>query len=338
MEKAVLNIKTLNVTQGMNGSFSHNGELAIDIGGACEWFKAPFTGTIKRIYANTNTVWLESNEKVLYADGTIDYMTIMTHHDNDISDLYVGKVIKQGEVYYHPGVKGYATGSHIHMGVGRGKFVSPGWYKGQYQPQIDGYAWPIYNQYDVTKALFLYDKINVQYAMYDWKKTSDFNTVDPKPTPTTKYKVGDVVEINGVYISSTSDKKLVPAITKGTITRIIEGARNPYLLDDGNIGWVNNDCIISNPSNVKYLNLNSDVSSWTVYKTNNYYIPSKASDVLAKLNPAKFGGLSYKILEDCGNYHFKIKTAQFGEAYIAGNPNKYSCTITDKPIYSNGNY
>ena len=85
MEKAVFNIKKLNVTQGMNGSFSHNGELAIDIGGACEWFKAPFTGTIKRIYTNTNTVWLESNEKVLYADGTIDYMTIMTHHDNDIS-------------------------------------------------------------------------------------------------------------------------------------------------------------------------------------------------------------------------------------------------------------
>lgn len=93
----------------------------------------------------------------------------------------------------------------------------------------------------------------------------------------------------------------------------------------------------SNPK-TKYLNLSKNVTSWTVYKTNNYYIPSKTSDVLAKLNPAKFGGLSYKILQDMGNYHFKIKTAQFGEGYIAGNPYKYPCTITESPTYENGCY
>lgn len=66
----------------------------------------------------------------------------------------------------------------------------------------------------------------------------------PQPTPTYKYKVGDVVNINGVYVSSTSTEKLNPLITRGTITRIVEGARNPYLLDDGGIGWVNDDCIV----------------------------------------------------------------------------------------------
>lgn len=66
-----------------------------------------------------------------------------------------------------------------------------------------------------------------------------------KPTTnSTKRKVGDVVEINGVYVSSISDKKLKPAVTKGTITKIIEGARNPYLLNNGNIGWVNDGCIV----------------------------------------------------------------------------------------------
>ena len=59
-----------------------------------------------------------------------------------------------------------------------------------------------------------------------------------------KYKVGDVVKINGVYVSSNSSEKLNPAINKGTITKIVDGARNPYLLDDGNIGWVNDECII----------------------------------------------------------------------------------------------
>lgn len=62
--------------------------------------------------------------------------------------------------------------------------------------------------------------------------------------PEIKYNLGDVVDINGVYVSSDSTEELSPAITRGKITRIIDGAKNPYLLDDGNIGWVNNDCII----------------------------------------------------------------------------------------------
>lgn len=94
----------------------------------------------------------------------------------------------------------------------------------------------------------------------------------------------------------------------------------------------------SSQGTTKYLNLKPSISSWTVYKTNNYYIPSKLSDVQARLNPMKFGGLSYKILEDMGNYHFKIKTDMFGIVYIAGNPYKYDCSITEQPLYKNGNY
>lgn len=67
----------------------------------------------------------------------------------------------------------------------------------------------------------------------------------------TQHKLNDVVTINGVYVSSTSNEKLKPAVTSGTITKIIEGARNPYLLDNGRIGWVNDDCIVN--TTVKYL-------------------------------------------------------------------------------------
>lgn len=72
----------------------------------------------------------------------------------------------------------------------------------------------------------------------------------PKPTPVVdKRKVGDVVVINGVYVSSDSTNRLVPAITQGTIVRVLTGARNPYLVD--NIGWVNDGCIVgSTTSNV----------------------------------------------------------------------------------------
>lgn len=71
----------------------------------------------------------------------------------------------------------------------------------------------------------------------------------PEPKPTTsityKYEKGMVVNINGVYVSSTSTSKLRPLKTKGKITKIVAGARNPYLLENGNIGWVNDACIVS---------------------------------------------------------------------------------------------
>ena len=73
------------------------------------------------------------------------------------------------------------------------------------------------------------------------------NTVNARleSKPTLKHKEGETVTINGVYVSSVSTNKLIPAITKGKITKVIEGARNPYLLENGNIGWVNDDCIVS---------------------------------------------------------------------------------------------
>lgn len=179
MEKAILDIKELNITQGMNGSYSHNGDKAIDLGEACSYLRAPFTGTIKRIYKNCNAVWLESSEKVMYADGTVDYMTVMTLHDSNISNLKVGQKIYQGETYYHPGVKGNVTGSHIHIAVGKGKFRGNGWYKGKYQPKAKSYAWLIYNQYDVNKALFIADKVKQTNTLYKWKLAGDdINKVD----------------------------------------------------------------------------------------------------------------------------------------------------------------
>lgn len=264
MEKAVLMMDYLKVTQKANSGYSHKGDCALDLGGkdsGKDDLKAPFTGVVKRIYTNCNAVWLESKNKVKYADGTEDYMTVLTMHDNDVSNLKVGQTVKQGEIYYQEGKKGNATGNHVHLTVTKGKFTGNGWYKNKCG------VWCANNQYDVYKALFLDSKTTV--------------------------------------------------------------------LNDGGYNWIKtNDYEYNNPtSNNLYLNLEPTVSSWTVYKTNKYFIPSKTSDVLAKLNPKKFGGLSYKILEDCGNFHFKIKTDMFGYGYIAGNPSKYNCTITDKPTY-----
>lgn len=166
MEKAVFLMDALNVSQKANDAFSHKADKAIDIAGkdmGIDSLKAPFTGIIKRIYENTNTVWLESIDKVKYADGTVDYMTVMTMHDNDISNLKVGNIIKQGEVYYEEGRKGYTTGNHIHLAVGKGKFTNNGWFLN------NGGSWVINNQYDIHKALFLFDSVKIlNNGGYNW--------------------------------------------------------------------------------------------------------------------------------------------------------------------------
>ena len=65
----------------------------------------------------------------------------------------------------------------------------------------------------------------------------------PEPEPDTTYHLGETVTVSSYYKSSTeadSNKATVLSAWKtGTITRVIPGARNPYLLNNGALGWCN---------------------------------------------------------------------------------------------------
>lgn len=98
-----------------------------------------------------------------------------------------------------------------------------------------GYAFGVHLHWEVRDTKDV--RINpTDYLNKDLPKT-------PEPTPTRKWNIGDYVKINGVYVSSDSKDRLTPAVDHGKITRIVD-ARNPYLLNNGNIGWVNDECII----------------------------------------------------------------------------------------------
>jgi len=134
MEKPIYPLKNLRITQGYQEG-THRNSYAIDNAGLnneIEDVYAPFSGTIKKIYEeDANEAWLESDNPVEYPDGTIDYMTVLLAHDNDISDLYVGKKVAQGEIFYQEGTKGNAIGNHCHIECGKGKFIEPGWIKNE---------------------------------------------------------------------------------------------------------------------------------------------------------------------------------------------------------------
>ena len=158
MEKPLYPSPYMRITQGyMVGT--HKDSYAIDDAGSdtgIDFIVAPFTGVIRKIYtSDANEVWLESSEPVIYPDGTVDYMTMMFAHDNDVSNLFVGKVINRGERFYEEGTKGNATGNHVHMECGRGKVTGSGWHQNS-----AGY-WSINNGKNPTECLWIDDSITV---------------------------------------------------------------------------------------------------------------------------------------------------------------------------------
>ena len=134
--------KEMRITQSYKGSYSHSGNYNgkpadYPIDEACsgtgrDYMYCPCDSmVVKRIYGvgggGTNTIWLESTEKVVMPCGT-DYVTIMVIHpmDDDLSKLKVGQVFKRGEKMFREGTDGNATGNHFHMSVGKGKYRN-GW-------------------------------------------------------------------------------------------------------------------------------------------------------------------------------------------------------------------
>ena len=148
--------------------------------------------------------------------GNIAYGNyIKIEHQKGYSTLYAhlqngltlkqGQNIKKGDVIGYMGDSGNAYGKHLHFEIWK-------------------------NNQRINPLEFL---------------NKELPSSIEQPKIELKYNIGDIVNINGVYISSTSNKELKPLITKGTITKIIANTRNPYLIDNGKIGWVNDKNIIS---------------------------------------------------------------------------------------------
>lgn len=145
MNYLIYPMKTMRITQNYLGKTSHYPHTAgypedypIDEGGKdtgkdkiycpCDKMK------VRRIYGvgtgGTNTIWLESFEKVTFADGTTDYFTMMLTHpnDEDLRNIKVGDCFIRGEAITKEGNDG-ASANHLHISGGKGRFKGNGWVK-----------------------------------------------------------------------------------------------------------------------------------------------------------------------------------------------------------------
>lgn len=128
--------------------------------------------------------------------------------------------------------------------------------------------------------------------IYAWKKHGKLKYIDytetSKPinnTSNLKYKIGDVVNFDKVYVSSTSTKALKPLYTSGKIVRIVNNSNNPYLIQ--NIGWINDSCICEKVNKDTIYIVKKGDTLWKIaskYNTTSQKIYDDNKDVIG-INP-----------------------------------------------------
>lgn len=121
-EKAWFPMDTMYLTQIAFESYSHADSQHIDCVGSTYAF-APFTGKIINQSSNFGVMIFQSCNKVKYADGSSDYMTVMFMHGYPLYKN--GTVVSQGQNLYKLGGLGPngepCYGVHLDCGVYRGK-------------------------------------------------------------------------------------------------------------------------------------------------------------------------------------------------------------------------
>lgn len=136
MDYFTIGMETLRVTQSYTGTTSHKkhwynskdyADYPIDLAGAGSNASAYFATVDMKVVAikgkgnaMTNTIWLETTNKVITPSGTFKVFIALTHwNDNDsaIKKLKVGSVVKKGDIICYEGVDG-ATANHLHVVCG----------------------------------------------------------------------------------------------------------------------------------------------------------------------------------------------------------------------------
>lgn len=136
MEYFTIGMETLRVTQSYTGTASHKkhwhnskdyADYPIDLAGAGSNASAYFATVDMKVVAikgkgnsMTNTIWLETVDKVITPSGKFKVFVALTHwNDNDsaIKKLKVDSIVKKGSIICYEGVDG-ATANHLHLVCG----------------------------------------------------------------------------------------------------------------------------------------------------------------------------------------------------------------------------
>lgn len=169
MQKAIFPMRHTWESQPMDGATSHKGIKAIDFGVLSPYYDytlyAPFDGKVVFVDEpkKGRGIAFQSLEKVHYANGIDDYMTLWTGHSD--KSPKVGTIYKQGEAYSSMGTT-YNVPKHCHLEVQKGKFIKPTKTTSQGSYKLD-------NAIEPFNALYLTKDTILKYSKYTWTILKD---------------------------------------------------------------------------------------------------------------------------------------------------------------------
>lgn len=182
------------ISQGSNGAYSHKGIMANDVRGLIAGVRypyyAPCTCKCVKVYPSSGQVMWQSVEKVLFANGRIDYATFMTAHD-DSMNVKIGMIVLQGEQLGNMGAKGNAFGVHCHIQISQSKDIR--WFQNQYGNYM------FHHEYDLDDCYFV-DHTNILKGNGGtWKKISDLCFQKQDMSSEVLFSVGTKVKFDGIF-------------------------------------------------------------------------------------------------------------------------------------------
>ncbi|TYS64474.1 LysM peptidoglycan-binding domain-containing protein [Sutcliffiella horikoshii] len=160
-------------------------------------------------------------------------------------------------------------------------------------------------------------------------------SITKEPVKTTPVKVLWTGEVNVATLNirkgPSTEFPSVKQLHRGEEVKVYE-VKNQWL-NIGNGQWISN---VDNKyvkkvvkSSKRFLNLKPHMNSWRVYPLT---VVTKIGYEKGKLNPKKFGGLSYEILGNPQKDVYTIQTSHFGKVNIYA-PRDNDSTITNSKLY-----
>ena len=248
MEKNYLTYPTasMNITQAYGESSSHEPyssgtPASYPWDEACsgtgkDWFLCPCDEMkLVRIYgvgtSGTNTIFLESTSRVVFADETEDFCSLLIMHsdDSDLKRLKVGQLFSRGEKICQEGSDGFSTGNHFHISAGKGRFRNPTWIqnsKGQWDINTTG------GRFKPEQLFFIDEDVTVNIRNARGLKFR--RLPETKVYPKGDYRVTDASLLNVRTGPGTSyPKKKYSEFTKNARSQIYEAVRykaNGYVM------------------------------------------------------------------------------------------------------------
>lgn len=179
----------INISQGENGQYSHQGTLCIDFvnapGDKFPYYAPCDCTCIAKNTSDAYLIW-KSDKKVMCADGEVRYITWSCFHEVG-SPYSVGKKLKKGELMGHSGIGGNVTGDHAHFNIIEGSKYTGFAQKPGYC--LAGKELHIYDVWAISEDTQIVNGNN-----YDWK-TSDWKDGETGDGGGSNNDVGDLITL-----------------------------------------------------------------------------------------------------------------------------------------------